>query len=557
VANGLPLTLGASLDLGEDVPARLPIDTGVSTGRAADLPASRASLPSGNVVALPGATDVAQNRDRNAKVTADAEQSAARTLTVLGVLTGNPALGAQFLDKRRQRELESAKMQMEWQKFRSELSAKNVEAVTKWATMLGTTAAEASTPAQMEAIRKGLDTAARETGVGTWALQMNEALLDPKNRDFAGKFPDFAPFVTADTMGVVAPGLVKATKEGNGDVLMWRVAVPAIDRTIRDRLATVLPALQKATKGAAIPFESAVELIAQGNRVVQDYLYGALPKEVLDVVGGARDGLLQRLTAAGVENPAIETEAAKTRKTSAAGAEGKRSVDDRPGSITADADREKKLTQARKEVEDKFKDPNYDKTVNEQLAIMGVKNPRDATPKQVAQAVAEADVRLNKRAAAQGAEAARTRLETPEKATPAEREKLAEDLVVLDKLTELRKIYKPAYVGPVRGSVGAAREKLGTITTDEAEFRASVASFRNDAIRKIAGLAQTVSEERRMTEELPLVTNPPNVFQARLKLTEKNLRMLAERRRTTLKETGVETKGLSPLPGDDPLGLRK
>jgi len=139
-----------------------------------------------------------------------------------------------------------------------------------------------------------------------------------------------------------------------------------------------------------------------------------------------------------------------------------------------------------------------------------------------------------------------------------EREKLTEDESGLAQIGRISLLFKPEYVGP-----GAAVKAITANFTDaglsseEADFRAALADFRNKAINRISGAAVSESEAKRMEQQLPNIGNPEKMFTSKLRQSEANLRDLATRRRDIYSRTGLNLSGLSPLPsGADSSGWK-
>ncbi len=152
-------------------------------------------------------------------------------------------------------------------------------------------------------------------------------------------------------------------------------------------------------------------------------------------------------------------------------------------------------------------------------------------------------------AAAQGREAARTRLEVPEKASPAERKEITELSNTYERLNAMEALYTPEFVGSIAGRVGELREKYtGQISPKEAEFRSRVTSFSNQMIKAITGAQMSEAEATRIKAELPDVNMPPVTFEARMRQSRENNVLLMYKQRMTLEQTGVDTSKLPPLP---------
>lgn len=175
-------------------------------------------------------------------------------------------------------------------------------------------------------------------------------------------------------------------------------------------------------------------------------------------------------------------------------------------------------------------------------------DPSTATPAQVTAARKMLQNEKVEIAGAQGQAGAIARLNVPEKASGKERELLTEESSALENINTLSSLYNPEFVGPVAGRASGIGERVGAISAPNAEFRASVAQFRNKIIKQITGAQMSETEATRIREQLPETTNPPAVFEARLRQTAGNLEVLAGRRREILKQTGVDISHLPPLP---------
>ena len=140
-----------------------------------------------------------------------------------------------------------------------------------------------------------------------------------------------------------------------------------------------------------------------------------------------------------------------------------------------------------------------------------------------------------------------------------ERELLTDEQAQLTTLNTLHALYSPNFVGPARGRLGGLGEKVGTISAHEAEFRAQAAALKNAVIKLITGAQMSEQEATRIIQQIPVVENPPAVFEARLRQTYKNILTLTQTRREFLIKTGgINATNLPPLPKpqNDPLDLR-
>jgi hypothetical protein len=140
-------------------------------------------------------------------------------------------------------------------------------------------------------------------------------------------------------------------------------------------------------------------------------------------------------------------------------------------------------------------------------------------------------------------------LEVPDKAAPAERAQLANEMSTIGLVNTLKDTYSEDFIGPVRGRFGSILEAVGGIGEDEAEFRADLSTLRNGVVTAITGAQMGEKEATRILRQVPSENNPIEVFEARLESTRKNLIRLAQKRREILQATGVDTSKLPPIPG--------
>ena len=137
----------------------------------------------------------------------------------------------------------------------------------------------------------------------------------------------------------------------------------------------------------------------------------------------------------------------------------------------------------------------------------------------------------------------------PEKPTAGEREKLTDDVNGLQLAAEMRRLYKPDYVGPITGRIGEYRaDYTGAISEREAQFRQSNSHFNNALIKSLGGVVVPPAEFNRIMAERPGLNLPPVTFEARMKSSEENLTYLAYLRRAQMEKTGVDMSQLPPLP---------
>lgn len=116
--------------------------------------------------------------------------------------------------------------------------------------------------------------------------------------------------------------------------------------------------------------------------------------------------------------------------------------------------------------------------------------------------------------------------------TAGQQSAMAEQQAGLDLIGDIERIYRPEYVGPLVGRATKAQMAIpGTpdVSEDVAMFYSSVANLRNEIIRLISGAAVSASEETRMRDQLPDVTDKPSVFRAKLAQTKRNREQLLQR----------------------------
>jgi len=135
----------------------------------------------------------------------------------------------------------------------------------------------------------------------------------------------------------------------------------------------------------------------------------------------------------------------------------------------------------------------------------------------------------------------------PDKLGSEERKAVMNDIQAMNHINTLKSVFKPELIGRIRGTVGGIKEWAGLIGTDESTLRSEIATMKNMVIQARSGLATSAQEAARIDKEVPDATNSPTIFMARLKLTERNLRKLANDRRNLYKQTGLDVSGLTPI----------
>ena len=140
-----------------------------------------------------------------------------------------------------------------------------------------------------------------------------------------------------------------------------------------------------------------------------------------------------------------------------------------------------------------------------------------------------------------------------------EREKLAAGLASLDLLDNLHDLFKEAYVGPVAGRVGKVKDIFGGNPLKQSEFNAATATLKNQVIKEITGAQMSEPEAKRIMKQIPDVTDPPSVWQAKWNQTRKNLFNVRKRRLEVMERSGIkipEEPIGKTFKNNDPLGLR-
>lgn len=130
--------------------------------------------------------------------------------------------------------------------------------------------------------------------------------------------------------------------------------------------------------------------------------------------------------------------------------------------------------------------------------------------------------------------------------TPQEREKLTENESSLQSLSRLGNLYKPEFVGPVRGRAGQLRQAFGgtagveALSEEESRFRAEGAAFRNKLIKAITGSALSSNEQDRILKQIPSENDPPQTWEGKYEATVQNMEQHADLFKKVLKETKVD-----------------
>lgn len=119
--------------------------------------------------------------------------------------------------------------------------------------------------------------------------------------------------------------------------------------------------------------------------------------------------------------------------------------------------------------------------------------------------------------------------------SPSQRTQVASTEQGLDSLTEIERLFKPEYVGPATGRIRAIGQKIPGVPVNEefSQFQAEVAAMRNATIKAITGAQMSEPEAKRIREQIPEITDKPEVFKAKLAATRRNQADLAAHLKAT------------------------
>lgn len=108
--------------------------------------------------------------------------------------------------------------------------------------------------------------------------------------------------------------------------------------------------------------------------------------------------------------------------------------------------------------------------------------------------------------------------------TGSQRTQMGETEAALDRVEDVRRLFKPGLVGPLEGRFNSVRENLPgvPVNRDASALKSAVAGLKNRVIKAITGAQMSEPEARRIQGELPDITQKPEVFELRLRQTEKN-----------------------------------
>ena len=134
--------------------------------------------------------------------------------------------------------------------------------------------------------------------------------------------------------------------------------------------------------------------------------------------------------------------------------------------------------------------------------------------------------------AAQGREAAGIAATKPLAEATAAR--ISEINTILEQIVDLRKVYKPEFVGFVSGRLGAIGETVtGRISKEEIETRQLSADMSDSLLRARSGAQINEQEFARLKKLVPQPNDPSNVFEVKLGRFERSLQQLREQKLKT------------------------
>lgn len=140
---------------------------------------------------------------------------------------------------------------------------------------------------------------------------------------------------------------------------------------------------------------------------------------------------------------------------------------------------------------------------------------------------------------------------------PAEKAKeLADFNVVIKQLDRVETLYKPDFVGPIKGRAGKVKQVTGIGATKErALFLSNLNSIRNQLIYLRSGKQINEKEYERLLSELPDENKSSKDFEPKLNNFKKVFNDLLEERTKSFQQSGfiVPDSGVNI----DPLGVRK
>jgi len=125
-------------------------------------------------------------------------------------------------------------------------------------------------------------------------------------------------------------------------------------------------------------------------------------------------------------------------------------------------------------------------------------------------------------------------------ASATERSAIAQARASISALNNLHGLFAKAYVGPAAGRTGKVGDVFGFNTKAQSQFNAATAAFKNLIIKQITGAQMGEAEATRILKQVPDVTNPPDVWEARWKESVKNIKFLQKEQLRVLAQSGIK-----------------
>jgi hypothetical protein len=124
-------------------------------------------------------------------------------------------------------------------------------------------------------------------------------------------------------------------------------------------------------------------------------------------------------------------------------------------------------------------------------------------------------------------------------------------------LETIKGLFNPDWVGPIAGGIGYdVQAKIpGMPAPDEKRVRltTAVSGLRNDVIKARTGAQMSEAEVPRLSEEIPLMTDKPEVFQAKLQITDARVQVMnAVRDGRLSKQEAIRIINQSTIDGSAP-----
>ncbi len=129
---------------------------------------------------------------------------------------------------------------------------------------------------------------------------------------------------------------------------------------------------------------------------------------------------------------------------------------------------------------------------------------------------------------------------------------------LLNDVSTARELYKPGWVGPISGRVGAVQEKYtGGAGTNQVKFYAYIRDMKDALLRARSGAQINEQEYKRLVNFLPDENLPSKTFEARLDRFESELNNVLSSKKKAFSEGGYGKRETKPeIQKTDSLGIR-